>query len=604
MFSVSLRTSSSTLPNKVVRRTYLIRNNTVVFSCTKIKSEETFGSQIADLAKLQSHLWKVVLTQDVHFKRSSKAHPHEPHGLARLEKAITRSLNDNGFIPDLDVTSLSNKVLVKHCNKRSGEREPTEFIDLKSIQKLSYLGDIVITDSIAVELDENGEFVEVHVQLDEVMTASLLAKDLSAQGLVVMEKDLILRDRHVYLNSDSDVNQLIKNYCTGHGWDENKRRKLRSVFETVMSTKGWAVVGSEEHSIQSLLELQEGTWIAYYHSQPPAAPVPPVNYNHEISPKLPAIESWTPDETEQWLVRDLHINRAGAARLKMPGSELLKMEARDLREKGMDMMASHHITTELFFLQHDNQQYRLQVAANPYSWPYNKRLSPNNTALIVIDMQNDFLSYEGYISQMGYDVSNSRKTIEPVRRLVQKMRERGFHIVWTREGHTPNLSDCYPVKYYRSRNTAEVGIGDLTPNMDRVLVRGCKGFEIVDELLCEIPKDASGQHTEVIIDKLGKGSFVETQLETVFRTQGIQNIIFTGLTTDVCVHTTMREAGDRGFECLLVSDCTQSLERNVWSMALRSVQLSGGIFGATCNSSVLLEAIEKIPLKLSRATKE
>jgi len=252
------------------------------------------------------------------------------------------------------------------------------------------------------------------------------------------------------------------------------------------------------------------------------------------------------------------------------------------------MMTAHYISGEVFALKNENPNYRLQVPANPYSWPYNKRLSPSNTALVIIDMQDDFLGPTGYIAQMGYDVSNSRRTIGPVKRLVEVMRERGFHIVWTREGHVPNLSDCYPVKYYRSRNTAEIGIGDHTPSGGKVLVRGEDGFQIVKDF-GEIPE------TEVIIDKLGKGSFVETQLETVFRTQGIQNLIFCGLTTDVCVHTTMREAGDRGFECLLVTDATASLERNVWAMAVRSVQLSGGIFGATCNSSTLIDVLERIP---------
>jgi len=265
------------------------------------------------------------------------------------------------------------------------------------------------------------------------------------------------------------------------------------------------------------------------------------------------------------------------------------------------MMTSHYICTEAFALKYENPAYRIQVASNPYSWPYNKRLSPNNTALIIIDMQTDFLGPNGYIAQMGYDVSNSRKTIGPVQALVTKMRERGFHIIWTREGHVPNLSDCYPVKYFRSRNTADVGIGDTTAHGTKVLVRGDEGFHIVPELGGPIygvyngPKFPMIPDSEVVLDKLGKGSFVETQLETVFRTQGIQNLIFCGLTTDVCVHTTMREAGDRGFECLLVTDATSSLERNVWAMAVRSVQLSGGIFGATCNSTTLIEALEKIP---------
>jgi len=586
--------------HSVIKRTYLVRNNTLVFSCGKVSNEDSFATEIADLAKLQSHLWKVILSHDIQIKKSTKAR-NTSHSLMKLARLIADRLNDvSDYIPDLDVTTISTKVLVKHGvpTSKSAEKEPLKIIDLLSVQKLSYLGDVVISDGVAVDTDPSGDFVEVTAHLDEVQTSALLAKDLNAQGLIVLDKTLCLTDRHIFLNKDTNLDDLVAKHIGGNKWDATHKRKLRSVFECVQSSQGWAVIGSEEHGVRSLLELQEGTFVGYYNQAPSNAIPPPVKYDHVVSPKFSTnIESWSVSEAAKWLESELHINKDTVAKLKLTGKELLRAEPRHLRALGLDMMTSHYISTEAFALRHENPNFRLQVAANPYSWPYNKRLSPNNTALLVIDMQNDFLSPGGYIAQMGYDVSNSRKTIAPVLRLVTKMRERGFHIIWTREGHVKNLSDCYPVKYFRSRNTADVGIGDTTGVGGRVLVRGEEGFDIVPEF-GEIPP------YEVIIDKLGKGSFVETQLETVLRTQGIQNLIFCGLTTDVCVHTTMREAGDRGFECLLVTDCTQSLERNVWSMAIRSVQLSGGIFGATCNSTTLIEALDKIPLNAAPTLRE
>lgn len=212
--------------------------------------------------------------------------------------------------------------------------------------------------------------------------------------------------------------------------------------------------------------------------------------------------------------------------------------------------------------------------------PYPFVFTPAATALVVIDMQRDFLEPGGFGEMLGNDVSLLARVVAPLVTVLGAARAAGMTVIHTREGHRPDLADCPPSK--RARGRLGVRIGDPGP-MGRILVRGERGHAIIPPL--------SPLPDEVVVDKPGKGAFHATDLDLILRSRGITALLVTGVTTEVCVQTTVREANDRGYECLVLEDCTGSYSPALHEAALRMVAAQGGIFGWTAPSAALLEAL-------------
>ena len=216
------------------------------------------------------------------------------------------------------------------------------------------------------------------------------------------------------------------------------------------------------------------------------------------------------------------------------------------------------------------------IEAEPYSF----ELVPSKCALLIIDMQRDFLEPGGFGEMLGNDVSQLRRTIEPNRKLLDFWRSKGLPVLHTREGHRPDLSDLPPAKKVRGKSKCT--IGDVGP-MGRILIRGEAGHDIISELY-PLPN-------EPVIDKPGKGAFFATDLHAILQNLGIQQLIVTGVTTEVCVNTTVREANDRGYECLVPADCVGSYFPEFQDMGLKMIKAQGGIFGWVSDSEKILSAL-------------
>jgi len=218
------------------------------------------------------------------------------------------------------------------------------------------------------------------------------------------------------------------------------------------------------------------------------------------------------------------------------------------------------------------------VAAEPGPFP----LPEGKVALIVIDMQRDFLLPGGFGETLGNDVSLLQKVVPPLAEVLGAARESGLLVIHTREGHLPDLSDCPPAKLQRGKPSQR--IGDVGPH-GRILIRGEYGHDIIDELA---PVEG-----EIVIDKPGKGAFYATELGTILKESGITHLIVTGVTTEVCVHTTVREANDRGYDALVLSDCVGSYFPEFQRVGLEMVAAQGGIFGWVADSTALLQALRQ-----------
>jgi len=225
---------------------------------------------------------------------------------------------------------------------------------------------------------------------------------------------------------------------------------------------------------------------------------------------------------------------------------------------------------------HDQEGHMSTVQAEPYEFEFD----PATTALVIVDMQRDFVDPGGFGEALGNDVSLLRKAVAPTKRVLDAARRRGLLVIHTREGHRPDLADLPRNKKLRGR--LATGIGDPGP-MGRILVRGERGHDIIEELA-----PAPG---EPVVDKPGKGAFYATDLDALLKNRGIAQLVVCGVTTEVCVHTTVREANDRGYDCLVLEDCTGSYFPEFQAVGIKMIKAQGGIFGWVSDSARFIAAL-------------
>jgi nicotinamidase-related amidase len=221
------------------------------------------------------------------------------------------------------------------------------------------------------------------------------------------------------------------------------------------------------------------------------------------------------------------------------------------------------------------------IKATPFDFPYDGRLVPADTALIVIDLQQDFLSTTGYFARQGYDPTPLRAILPTISRLIAAARAAGLRIIHTRQGYRGDMADMTPYEKWRRRRAGLEGT--------EILLRSGPGFQIVPEI------DVAPE--DIIVDKTCNGAFTYTDFELVLRAQGITHLLFSGCTTDVCVHTTLREACDRNFQCLTISDACASGDRQAHEAALHMVTVEDGVFGALTDSSAVLAGLSRLSVK-------
>lgn len=464
--------------------------------------------------------------------------------------------------------------------------KPKRIVERSTIEALIKNGDVVICcggGGIPVVRNDRGQLHGIPAVIDKDLTASLLGQSLGADALIMLtDADACYRDwgtpkqkKLDQVDADNLDPDWLEQLPAG-----SMRPKVLAAAEFAQSTGGWAAIGA----LSQLEEIIKGVAGTRFQTAKSTF----TGGESLMSRVLPSdINTWSREHCERFLkdhvrVSDEVIGRLVAAGFDS-GEKLVRLTWPKLEQLRVDWMSATGILEAISLQRLSNS--RLYVDADPYKWPYNGRLQPRNTALLIIDMQRDFLSPGGYISSMGYSLSGTRRCIEPIQSILAKAREVGLHVIHTREGHLPNLSDCNKVKHWRSLNTSQLGIGDKGP-MGRLLVRGEEGWDIIDEL--------KPLADEVVIDKPGKGAFYATQLDAILRASNIQNLILTGVTTDVCVHTTLREANDRGYECLTITDATAALDPQVHWAAMKSIGLSGGIFGATTDTRALLATLDKL----------